>query len=95
MGSKGFLKLYLKYQTIIKLSFCERDNTLDLSYLVAVKSTMEISKFFVAFSEYMNFIFTRYYVVSKRVNFLKLYSKHVAGLVHKYGPVFVRFFILK
>ena len=35
--------------------FC-KISTLDLSYLVRVKSTVEISQNFVAFSEYMNFI---------------------------------------
>ena len=34
--------------------FCEI-TTLDLSYVVTVKSTVEISPTFVAFSEYMNF----------------------------------------
>ena len=34
--------------------FCEI-STLDLSYVVTVKSTVEISQNFVAFSEYMNF----------------------------------------
>ena len=31
-------------------------STVDLSYVVTAKSTVEISKNFVAFSEYMNFI---------------------------------------
>ena len=35
--------------------FCEI-STVDLSYVVPVKSSVEISKNFVAFSEYMNFI---------------------------------------
>ena len=35
-------------------NFCEI-STVDLSYVVTVKSTVEISKNFVAFSEYMNF----------------------------------------
>ena len=65
-----------------------------MSYVVTVKSMVEISQNFVGISEYMNFNFTRY-VVSKLVNFQKLYPKHVAALVHKYGPVFVRFFIFK
>ena len=34
--------------------FCEI-STVDLSYVVSVKYTVEISKNFVAFSEYMNF----------------------------------------
>ena len=37
-------------------NFCEI-TTLDLSYLVMVKSTVEISQNFVAFLDYMNFIF--------------------------------------
>ena len=36
--------------------FCEIISTLDLSYVVPVKSTAEISQNFVAFSEYMIFI---------------------------------------
>ena len=35
--------------------FCEI-STVDLSYVVPVRSTVEISQNFVAFSEYMNFI---------------------------------------
>ena len=35
-------------------TFCEI-STVDLSYVVTVKSTVEISQNFVAFSEYMNF----------------------------------------
>ena len=35
--------------------FCEI-STVDLSYVVTIKSTVEISQNFVAFSEYMNFI---------------------------------------
>ena len=34
--------------------FCET-STVDLSYVVPIKSTVEISQNFVAFSEYMNF----------------------------------------
>ena len=37
-------------------NFCEI-STVDFSYVVAVKSTVEISQNFVAFSEYMKFIF--------------------------------------
>ena len=37
--------------------FCEI-STVDLSYVVPVKSTVEISQNFVAFSEYMNFTYT-------------------------------------
>ena len=44
---------------IIKLRFCEI-STVYLSYVVPVKSTVEISQNFVAFSEYMNFIFEKY-----------------------------------
>ena len=36
-------------------NFCEI-STIDLSYVVTVKSTVEISQNFVASSEYMNFI---------------------------------------
>ena len=38
--------------------FCEI-STVDLSYVVPVKSSVEISKNFVAFSEYMNFTFVK------------------------------------
>ena len=38
-------------------NFCEI-STVDLSFIVTVKSTMDISQNFVAFSEYMNFNFT-------------------------------------
>ena len=36
------------------INLCEI-STVDLSYVVTIKSTVEISKNFVAFSEYMNF----------------------------------------
>ena len=36
-------------------------STVNLSYVVAVKSTVEISQNFVAFSECMNFILTKAY----------------------------------
>ena len=39
--------------------FCEI-STVDLSYVVAVKSTVDISQNFAAFSEYMNFTFDIY-----------------------------------
>ena len=39
--------------------FCEI-STVDFSYVVTVKSTVEISQNFVAFSEYMNFIILCY-----------------------------------
>ena len=35
-------------------NFCE-NSTVDLSYVVMIKSTVEISQKFLAFSEYMNF----------------------------------------
>ena len=38
-------------------NFCEI-STVDLSYVVTVKSTVEISQSFVAFSEYMNFTYS-------------------------------------
>ena len=46
---------------MLKFIYCEKASkfceisTVCLSYLVAVKSTVEISQNFVAFSEYMNF----------------------------------------
>ena len=39
--------------------FCEI-STVDLSYVVPVKSTVEISQNFMAFSEYINFILVLY-----------------------------------
>ena len=56
--------MYLSESIVTKLKliysekatkFCEI-STVDLSYVVTVKSTVEISQNFVAFSEYMNFI---------------------------------------
>ena len=37
--------------------FC-KTSSVDLSYVVPVKSTMEVSQKYVAFSEYMNFTLT-------------------------------------
>ena len=52
----GFLFLFfIKFIYSEKATnFCEI-STVDLSYVVTVKSTVEISQNFVAFSEYMNF----------------------------------------
>ena len=50
MESKFLLKFIFSEKAT---SFCEI-STLDLSYLVTVKYTVEISQNFVAFSEYMN-----------------------------------------
>ena len=48
-------KMLLKFIYSEKASsFCEI-STVDLSYVVTVKSTVEILQNFVAFSEYMNF----------------------------------------
>ena len=53
---KNGVKLLLKFINSEKATkFCEF-STVDLSYVVPVKSTVEISQHFVAFSEYMNFI---------------------------------------
>ena len=46
--------------------FCEI-STVDLSYVVTVKSTVEISQNFVAFSEYMNFSTTQLLTMSMRL----------------------------
>ena len=40
-------------------NFCEI-STVDLSYIVTVKSMLEISQNFVAYSEYMNFSSTKF-----------------------------------
>ena len=51
----NLLYMYIKFIYSEKATkFCEI-STVDLSYVVTVKSTMEISQNFVAFSEYMNF----------------------------------------
>ena len=47
--------------------FCEI-STVDLSYVVPVKSTVEISQNFVAFSEYMNF-------TSSRIVFVRFFGR--------------------
>ena len=53
--SQYFSFRYVKFIYSEKATkFCEI-STLDLSYVVTVRSTMEISQTFVAFSEYMNF----------------------------------------
>ena len=54
---KSFLKILIKLIYSEKATkFCEIP-TVDLSYVVPVKSTVEILQNFVAFSEYMNFDF--------------------------------------
>ena len=51
----------IKYKPELKFIYSEKAtkfceiSTVDLSYVVPVKSTVEISQNFVAFSEYMNF----------------------------------------
>ena len=68
--------------TYIKFIYSEKAtkfweiSTVDLSYVVTVKSTVEISQKFVAFSEYMNFIkvnHTLKFVKNKKVFFKKFY----------------------
>ena len=55
--------------------FCEI-STVDLSYVVTVKSTVEVSQKFVAFSEYMNFnlIFLLPYILSSLFAFFSFLS---------------------
>ena len=53
--------------------FCEI-TTLDLSYVVTVKYTVEISQNFVAFSEYMNFITANSENCSNKILFLYLFQ---------------------
>ena len=48
----------LKFIYSEKATKCCEISTLDLSYVVTVKSTVEILQNFVAFSEYMNFTYT-------------------------------------
>ena len=43
-------------------NFC-KISTVDLSYVVMVRSTVEISQIFVAFSEYMNFTILTYLII--------------------------------
>ena len=61
MNDVSLSKIWLRYFVVLKFiysekatNFCEI-STVDLSYVVTVKSTVEISQKFVAFSEYMNF----------------------------------------
>ena len=49
--------------------FCET-SILDLSYVVTVKSTAEISQNFVAFSEYMNFTYRVYHIEMDEIKWL-------------------------
>ena len=53
MSVGKFSELKFIYSEMVT-NFCEF-STVDLSYVVTVKSTVEISQNFVAFSEYMNF----------------------------------------
>ena len=41
----------------LKFVYSEKATTVDLSYVVTVKPTVEISQNFVTFSEYMNFTY--------------------------------------
>ena len=50
-------------------------STLDLSYVVTVKSTVEILQYFVAFSEYMNFTKVVYISSSFRLLSHAIYFK--------------------
>ena len=56
-----FVSQAKKWQEIVKFIYSEKAtifceiSTVDLSYVVPVKSTLEISWSFVAFSEYLNF----------------------------------------
>ena len=60
-GSKCFTYVTKPYPHIVKFKYSEKAitfckiSTIDLSYVVTIKSTVEISQYFVAFSEYMNF----------------------------------------
>jgi hypothetical protein len=62
--------------------FCEI-STVDLSYVVPVKSTVEISQNFVAFSEYMNFICSHlsYHVSLKNIYWL-VEIVHIDDAIH-------------
>ena len=58
---KPFIKFQMSVNFLVKFIFSEKATScceisiVDLSYLVPVKSTVEISQNFVAFLEYMNF----------------------------------------
>ena len=56
-------------------NFCEI-STVDLSYVVTVKSTVEISQNFVAFSEYMNFKIACIVLWARVVGKLELQSQN-------------------
>ena len=47
--------MFLKFIYSEKATNFDKISTIDLSYVVTVKSTVKISQNFVAFSEYMNF----------------------------------------
>ena len=54
-------KLYkVKFMYSEKATNFREISTFDLSYVVTVNSTVEISQNFVAFSEYMNLSFTKH-----------------------------------
>ena len=67
-------------------NFC-KISTVDLSYVVMVKSTVKISQNFVVFSEFMNFEvhwFIYYVTYSLKVLDLSVYHHQ---FTHKYGNV--------
>ena len=67
----------LKLCTSLKFIYSEKATNIceisivDLSYVVTVKSTVEISQNFVAFSEYMNFKKRMRYKAIKKLNHIK------------------------
>ena len=66
---------YIKFIYSEKATNCCEISTIDLSYVVTVKSTVEISQNFVAFSEYTNFNST-VFPYSRMKPVFRAYSSH-------------------
>ena len=64
-------------------------STVDLSYVVPVKSTVEISQNFVAFSEYMNFNLKKQQALNAYCPKIYAFSNCLSELLwdNKLGPV--------
>ena len=66
-------------------NFCKTP-TVDLSYVVKVKSKVEILKFFLAFSEFMNFIYLTFPGVAPLLNMIKPVGSLVLNLNDRAPP---------
>ena len=81
MAGQGF-KLYVN--TFIKFIYSEKA-TIDLPYVLMVKSTVEISQNFVAFSEYMNF--SCVFKIQFHKNLVKSYIINVSKNLVRFVPL--------